>query len=58
MAHQITIILALFIGGFIGWSLFGCTLFWLIKSREVEIKLIEDISVELRQVKKDIDQLK
>ena len=53
--HQLII---LFIGGFIGWSLFVYTLLSALCSRRREITMIEEITEELEKVKEDIKALK
>jgi hypothetical protein len=57
MASNIHLII-LFIGGFIGWSLFVFTLVSAMRNRNQELKMIEEISVELDKVKEDLRSIK
>jgi hypothetical protein len=52
------IIVSLLIGGFIGWSLFGLTLYKFISSRQNEIKILDHITDEIKIIKEEIKQLK
>ena len=51
-------IIFLFLGGFIGWSCLGYLVFQIIRSRRVELQMIEEISQELKLVKQEITELK
>ena len=56
MAHYI--LLLLFIGAFIGWALLAYLTVHVIRTRRIEISMIEDISEELKKVKQEIIKLK
>ena len=52
------LILLLFLGGLIGWTLFFLT-FWVISNlKNVQIKMIEDIKKDITQIKSEINDLK
>ena len=54
----IHLFLILFLGGFIGWSLFFFT-FWVISNlKNVQIKMIEDIQEDIKHIKSEINDLK
>ena len=57
MAQEILII-GVCIGGCIGWSLFFYTFIKIWHNRKIELIIIKDISIEIKAVKKDIDELK
>ena len=48
----------LFVGGFIGWSLFAVTLAQLLCNRRAEIKMINEIQEDLKIVRQEIKNLK
>jgi hypothetical protein len=48
----------LFTGGFIGWSLFGVTLAQLLCIRQSEIKMINLIQEDLKIVREELKKLK
>ena len=48
----------LFAGGFIGWSLFAVTLAQLLCNRQAEIKMINEIQEDLKIVRQEIKNLK
>jgi hypothetical protein len=52
------IIIFLFIGGAIGWSLFGIAMTKLVVDRKREIELINDIRESLKIVRQEINKLK
>jgi hypothetical protein len=52
------IIIFLFVGGFIGWTLFGIAMTKLVVDRKREIELIGDIRESLKIVKEEIRKLK
>jgi len=52
------ILTLLFLGGFVGWVLFIYTLIKVISSHRIEITMIEEISVELKKVKDELQTLK
>ena len=52
------ILTLLFLAGFVGWSLFAYTAINSIRSRRVEMAMIEDISTELEKVKQELKELK
>lgn len=57
MAQDIIFLLIL-IGGFIGWSLLGYTLFQFLIRRKKEINMINNISEDLKKIKEDVRSLK
>jgi hypothetical protein len=57
MENNIHLII-LFIGGFLGWSLFVYTLVSAICNRKRELQMIEEISVELDKVKEELRSIK
>ena len=57
MDHKVQLIV-LFIGGFLGWSLFVYTLLNSLCSRKKEIQMIEDITTDLEKVKEELKSLK
>ena len=52
------ILTLLFLGGFVGWGLFVYTLIKVISSHRIEITMIEEISLELKKVKDELQELK
>lgn len=52
------LLIFLFTGGFIGWSLFGVTLAQLLCNRRREIKMITEIQEDLKIVRQEINKLK
>ena len=52
------IILLLFVGGFIGWTLFAFTLFHSVCSYRKQLAMVGEISSELKKVKEDLQELK
>ena len=57
MANTILLIF-LFLGGLLGWSLFAYTLAQSISCRRKELSVIDEISKELKKVKEDLNELK
>jgi hypothetical protein len=57
MAYDIALILSL-AGGATGWSLFGYAVITTYCSRTKEIKMIQNLSEEIKEIKKDIKELK
>jgi len=54
----IYLFLILFLGGLIGWSLFFFT-FWVISNlKNVQIKMIDDIKEDIKEIKSEINDLK
>ena len=51
------IVVALFLGGLMGWSLFAYSLFETFCCRRKELEMIEEISNDLKKVKSDIQEL-
>jgi len=59
MAHfYVYIILALFIGGLAGWTLFVFTLKYFLSIKYTQILMIEDIRKDIVTIKSEIQQLK
>lgn len=56
-ANQI-IIICLFLGGLAGWTLFAASLIETHCNRQKELKMILEISEELKKVKEEIQELK
>ena len=56
MAHYI--IIFLFVGGFIGWTLFAYTLHKFLTSRKFEIEMLDHIIEDLKIVKNEIEEIK
>jgi hypothetical protein len=54
----IHLILLLFIGGLVGWSLFFLTFWVILNLKNVQIKMIDDIKDDLKQIKSKIKDLK
>jgi hypothetical protein len=52
------IIICLFLGGLTGWSLFSFSLIETHCNRQKELKMIIEISEELKKVKEEIQELK
>ena len=52
------IILILFIGGFIGWSVMGIIVYYVFIHTMTEMKIIEEIRQDLQIVKEEIKELK
>jgi len=52
------IIILLFIGGVIGWSLVAYTVAYMMRCRDKEINMIKEISTELKKVREEINELK
>jgi hypothetical protein len=52
------LLIFLFTGGFIGWSLFGVTLVQLLCNRQSEIKMINSIQEDLKIVREELKKLK
>jgi hypothetical protein len=52
------VLTALFLAGFIGWSLFAYMLIKTVYIRRKEIAVIEEIFTELEKVKQEIKELK
>ena len=52
------IILLLFLGGFIGWLLFGLTSLYVLRSNRAQMDMINEISDDLKKVKQEIKELK
>jgi hypothetical protein len=52
------LLIFLFTGGFIGWSLFAVTLAQLVCNRSKEIKIINEIQEDLKIVKQEVKSLK
>jgi hypothetical protein len=52
------ILAILFLGGFIGWSLFAYIIIKSICNRHIELAMIKDISTELEKAKEDLQKLK
>lgn len=52
------IILLLFIGGLVGWILFGLMVRYLIAVRLSQVTMLGDIKVDLAYLKSEIRQLK
>jgi hypothetical protein len=57
MENNIHLII-LFIGGFVGWSLFVYTIVSAIRNRNRELKMIDEISIELDKVKEELRSIK
>jgi len=57
MENNIHLII-LFIGGFVGWSLFVYTIVSAICNRTRELKMIDEISIELDKVKEELRSIK
>jgi len=51
------IIIGLFLGGLVGWSLFAASLIETHCNRRNELKMINEISEELKRVKEEIQEL-
>ena len=52
------IILFLCLGGFVGWGVLTYVICATMKARRKELIMIENISEELKKIKKDIEELK
>ena len=57
MENNIHLII-LFFGGFVGWSLFVYTIVSAICNRNRELKMIDEISIELDKVKEELRSIK
>ena len=57
--NELTLVLIiLFIGGLIGWSLFAYISISIIRFHKKESDIIRDLSNEIKEVKKEIQKLK
>jgi len=52
------IILILFIGGFIGWSVLGIIVYYVFTRTMKEVNMIKEIQMDLKIVKEEIKELK
>lgn len=52
------IIILLFIGGVIGWGLLAYSVSHIMRCRDKELKMINEISTELKKVREEINELK
>jgi len=57
MAYEIALILSL-AGGATGWTLFGYLVVTTYASRKKEIKMIQNLSEEIKEIKKEVKELK
>jgi hypothetical protein len=51
------IILLLFLGGAIGWSLFGFVLYRFANHRKEELAILQELEIELIKLKKELKDL-
>ena len=52
------IILILFTGGFIGWSVLGIIVYYVFTRTMKEVNMIKEIQIDLKIVKEEIKELK